>query len=118
LGPRAVPPRDLERLERRSPLEHVTALARAYARVGATRTATSRLLHGVWRRVGRGAQAGHWAAGTDNAFLDDALRLAPDLREDVALIRRALDTTVTSRELESVGRALSRLEHSLQTQRK
>jgi hypothetical protein len=33
LGPRALPPTDPERVERRSPLEHVEALARAYLQV-------------------------------------------------------------------------------------
>ena len=118
LGPRAVPARDPERVERRSPLEHVGALARAYARVGATRTATARLLHGVRRRVDRESRGVRAADQTDIAFLDEAARHAPDLGDEVALIRRALDTTMTPRELESVGRALSNLEHSLQTQRK
>lgn len=118
LGPRAVPAHDPERLERRSPLEHVSALARAYAQVGATRTATARLLHGVRRRLDRGTHGARSSAATDLAFLDEAARVAPDRGEDVALIRRALDTKVTPRELESVGRALSRLELSLQTERK
>ncbi len=51
VGPRLLPPRAAERIERRSPLEHVDALARAYRAVGATRTATARLVHGVRRRV-------------------------------------------------------------------
>jgi hypothetical protein len=117
LGPRAVPPRDPERVERRSPLEHVSALARAYMRVGATRTATSRLLHGVRRRIDP-MRATRLSSATDAAFLDEAVRLAPELAEDVGLIRRALEATVTPSELASVGRALSHLEHSLQTQRK
>ena len=53
IGPRLIPPRAAERIERRSPLEHVDALARAYRAVGATRTATLRLVHGVRRRVDR-----------------------------------------------------------------
>jgi hypothetical protein len=118
LGPRAVPPQDPERGERRSPLEHVSALARAYTRVGATRTATARLLGGVRRRIDRGGHLTRPSTATHAAFLEEAVRLVPDLGEDVALIRRALDTTVTPQELASVGRALSHLEHSLQTQRK
>lgn len=117
LGTRLVPARDPERVERRSPLEHVGALARAYLRVGATRTATARLLHGVRRRLGRSPRIARSDA-SDLAFLDDASRMAPDLRDDIALIRRAMDTPVAPRELESVGRALSRLEETLQTQRR
>lgn len=118
LGPRAVPAHDPERVERRSPLEHVGALARAYARVGATRTVTARLLHGVRRRVERGGPASRPRNTSDVAFLDDARRIAPDRGDDIAIIRRALTTTITPRELESVGGALARLEHSLETQRR
>lgn len=118
LGPRAVPAHDPERVERRSPLEHVGALARAYARVGATRTVTARLLHGVRRRVERSGPASRPRNTTDIAFLDEATRIAPNRGEDIAIIRRALTTTITPRELESVGGALSRLEHSLETQRR
>lgn len=117
LGPRAVPAQDPERVERRSPLEQVGALARAYARVGATRTATERLLHGVRRRVERATRGG-LTRGSDVAFLDDAARRAPDLDSDIALIKRALTTSITPRELQSVGGALSRVEQTLQTQRR
>jgi hypothetical protein len=116
LGPRALPAHDVERVERRSPLEHVSALARAYTRVGATRTATARLLRGVRRRAERGAQAGHLTDESDARFLETTVRMAPALAEDVELIRRALSTSVTRHEFESVGAALKHLEESLQTQ--
>src|SRR3954465_4308284 len=70
LGPRPLPPHEIERVERRSPLEHVGALAQAYARVGGTRAATTRLLHGVRRRVERSSSRG---PGTiQNAHESDA----------------------------------------------
>ena len=114
LGPRALPPRDTERVERRSPLEHVSALANAYARVGATRTATVRLLRGVRRRVERAARdfGGRAAEASDEDFLEAAGRGAPALAEDVALIRRALTSGLSRREFEAVGGALRRLEAS------
>jgi hypothetical protein len=111
-APRDVPPVDPERIERRSPLEHVDALARAYAQVAATRTATTRLLHGVRRRLERGSVP-RGAARTDDVFLERAEALAPALKPDVALIRRALRTTVPRREFPAVGAALERLESSL-----
>jgi hypothetical protein len=117
LGPRAVPASDPERVERRSPLEQVGALARAYERVGATRTVTSRLVSGVRRRVQRGANE-RLTGVSDEAFLDAVTRIAPDRKDDVALIRRALSAPITGRELESLGGALSRVEESLQTQRR
>lgn len=120
LGPRALPPHDAERVERRSPLEHVAALAQAYSNVGATRTATGRLLHGVRRRTQRAVQssAARTAEVADDAFLDSAARALPERAADVALIRRALTTRVTRRELVAVGDALKRLESSLMTSRR
>ena len=112
VGPRLLPPRATERIERRSPLEHVDALARAYRAVGATRTATSRLVHGVRRRVEHslGTRTG---AASDDAFLGWAQQRVPARRDDVALIRDALARQLSRRELEAVGQALRRLELSL-----
>lgn len=50
LAVRPIPPRPRERIERRSPLEHVGALARAYEEVGATRLAARRMVRGLRRR--------------------------------------------------------------------
>lgn len=112
-APRDVAPRDPERIERRSPLEHVGALAHAYDQVNASRTATARLLRGLRRRVERASQSA--AAQSDDAFLDWAQRRAPALGADVALVRRALATTVARRELAAVSAALRRIEASLVT---
>jgi len=115
IGPRLLPPRATERIERRSPLEHVDALARAYRTVGATRTATLRLVHGVRRRVEHssgplGAQSG---ATSDDAFLAWARERVPARSADVDLVRQALERPVPRRQLETVGQALRRLETSL-----
>ncbi len=112
VAPRLIPPQDPERIERRSPLEHVDALGRAYAQVGATRSATARLVRGVRRRLAGGA-ARAALDPSDDAFLDRARRDAPQLAESVALIRRALQSGVTRREFASVGAALEQLELSL-----
>lgn len=118
LGPRALPPHDVERVERRSPLEHVDALANAYARVGATRTATARLLRGVRRRVEpNGLRSPIGSDDPDATFLAMA-EGAPARRSDVALVRRALTTPMSRRDFESVGGALRRLEESLVAERK
>ena len=112
VGPRLLVPRASERIERRSPLEHVDALARAYRAVGATRTATSRLVHGVRRRVEHslGSRSG---AASDDAFLSWAQQRAPARAADIAVVRHALSTPITRRELENVGHALRRLEANL-----
>lgn len=111
-GPRLLLPRAAERIERRSPLEHVDALARAYRAVGATRTATTRLVHGVRRRVEH-ALGGQSGATSDETFLAWARDRAPARAADVDLVRQALARPVSRRELETVGQALRRLESSL-----
>jgi hypothetical protein len=119
LGPRSLPAHDPERVERRSPLEHVSALARAYALVGGTRTATARLLRGVRRRVDRGApnDTGRSAEERDRQFLDTVAATAA-LAADASLIRRALAEPLTGREFTAVGAALRRVEQTLLTTRR
>jgi len=112
IGPRLLPPRAAERIERRSPLEHVDALARAYRAVGATRTATLRLVHGVRRRVDH-SLGNRGAASTDDAFLAWARARVPARSGDIDLVRQALERPVPRRQLEDVGQALRRLETSL-----
>jgi hypothetical protein len=114
LGPRSLAPRDPERVERRSPLEHVDALARAYWHVNATRTATRRLLQGVHRRIEH-----RWGLTRrdvpEEQFLDWIAERLPHRRDDVALVRRALNTSMQRRDFTNVGDALRRLEHDLLT---
>jgi len=112
IGPRLLPPRATERIERRSPLEHVDALARAYRAVGATRTATTRLLHGVRRRVEK-SLGSKGATTTDDTFLVWARERLPARSADIDLVRQALQRPVPRRQLEDVGQALRRLETSL-----
>ena len=112
-GPRAIPPRDREMVERRDPLEQVDALAHAYEQVQATRTATARLLRVLRHRV-EGIGALH-RSRSDEAFLADTARALPERAADVALIERALREPLTSRELPDVAAALRRLEDSLLT---
>lgn len=116
LGPRLVAPRDEPRLERRSPLEHVDALARAYAQVGATRTVAQRLLRGLRRRV---ARSGLTRATSPDRALDDLAWLAlvaakhPALAPDLALLQRAQSSALSDRELPALGPALHRIETTL-----
>jgi hypothetical protein len=116
LAPRGIPPHDAERVQRRSPLEHVNALARAYMKTGATRTAVGLLLRGLRRRVEHRATRGRVARDA-STFLDWALGRVPDQASDVAAIRRALVTPVSRRELDTVGGALRRLESALEARR-
>jgi hypothetical protein len=112
-GPRALPPRDREMIERRDPLEQVDALAHAYEQVQATRTVTARLLRVLRQRV-EGTGAFH-RARSDEAFLADSANAQPERAGDVALIERALREPLPKRELPEVAAALRRLEESLLT---
>ena len=111
-APRPVRPRDVERIERRDPLEHVDALAHAYEAVRASQTLTARLLRGLRWRLERGAMS---RASADDIFLDRALVRAPELASEVALVRRALHTSVHEREIPDVGAAIRRIEDTLTT---
>lgn len=113
IGPRALPPVDVVRYERRDPLEQIDALAHAYEQVRATRTLTARLLHGVRSRVERG-----WSASRsrpDEEFLADAVRQVPSLAADAEMVRRALVEPLPDRNLPELGAALRRIEQSLTT---
>ena len=91
LGARPLLPRARQRVERRSPLEHVSALAEAYEQVGATRLATRRLIHGLRRRHARGA----WRRVSDEDFLR------------AIAARRPVAAPAVSRLLDAAGRPLS-----------
>ncbi|MGQ0639322.1 MAG: DUF4350 domain-containing protein [Gemmatimonadaceae bacterium] len=114
LGPRTLSPRDPERVERRSPLEHVDALARAYWQVHATRTATRRLFRGLRRRTEH-----RWGGVRrdlpDEAFLAWIDERLPKRSAEIALVRRALAEPMLRKELPRVGDALRGLEHDLLT---
>ena len=113
LGPRVLSPREEPVDERRSPLEHIDALARAYSRAHATRTVAARLVHGTRRRIGRAL--GGAAERDDDAFLEGAARRSPERASDVALVRHALADQLSERELSAAGAALARIESSLRT---
>ena len=113
VAPRALPPADVQRVERRDPLEQIDALAHAYEQVRATRTIAARLLHGVRSRVERGWSAAR--ARPDDAFLTDAEHQVPALAPDVEIVRRALAERLPDRSLPELGEALRRIELSLTT---
>lgn len=113
VAPRAMVPRPRGRVERRDPLEQVDALAHAYEQVGATRTATARLLRGLRTRVERGSTAER--ARADDAVLDAALAADPARSADVSLVRRALRASDAHEHLPEIGAALRRIEAALTT---
>ena len=112
LAPRTVPPRDDARVERRSPLEQVDALARAYAQVKATRTAAQRLVRGLRRRIDR-APTRELRALDDDAWLARLATKVPALRDEVALARRSLTDTLPPKVFATLGPALHTIEVTL-----
>lgn len=98
------------RFERRSPLEHVGALSRAYEQAGATRTAARRLARGVRRRHAHGA----WRRADDEEFLRSIATRHPRLAPEVERVIAATQKSVTPAELVQVGRAIAVIERTLQ----
>ena len=106
---RPLVPRPRARLERRSPLEHVGALSRAYEQAGATRTAARRLARGVRRRHAHGA----WRRAGDEEFLRSLAARHPRLAADVDRVIAATTKHVTPAELVQVGRAIETIERTI-----
>jgi hypothetical protein len=115
-GIRPVAPAARRPIERRSPLEHVGALARAYEQVGATRLAARRLVRGLRRRHGVGAQRlggeGAGGADADASFLRQTAARRPALAEDVRRLERALAEGARE-DLAAVGEAAARIDRHL-----
>ncbi len=109
VGRRAIAPLAAPRIERRSPLEHVGALARAYEQVGATRTAARRLVRGLRRRHSVGRRT------DDVAFLDGVALRRPALADDARRLQRALadDARPGRDELRALGDAAARIDDHL-----
>ncbi|HZS58325.1 MAG TPA: hypothetical protein VFA43_03580, partial [Gemmatimonadaceae bacterium] len=106
---RPVVPVGERRIERRSALEHVEALARAYSRVGATRTAVRRLIRGLRRRHARKA------LGNDEAYLKGLAAQHPRLAGDVQRVLSGVHEEITPAELLAVGRAVDHIDQVLGT---
>jgi hypothetical protein len=111
LGARPLPPKPAARIERRSPLEHVGALARAYEQVGATRTAARRLVRGLRRRHLGGPRRGM----TDEDYLHALATREPAISADVERVLAATRQPVPAEELLAVGRAIASIERTIVT---
>lgn len=98
---------------RRSPLEHVSALAHAYSQISATRTVTRLLVRGLRRRLRFTAVTSPMRAQSDEEFLEQLGTRFPALRVDLDRIKRALASRVTKNELEAVGRSIATIERTV-----
>ena len=107
--PRPIAPVPPVVIERRSPLEHVSALSRAYAAIGATRLAVRRLVRGLRRRHPLGAVG----ALDDDGYLALVRARAPGTTEDVTLLARAIRTPLPASEFVHAGAAIDHIERTL-----
>jgi hypothetical protein len=111
VGVRPIAPTARARLERRSPLEHVGALSRAYEGVGATALAVQRLVRGIRRRHPLGAAA----QLTDSEYLARLRTRLPALAGDIDTLAGALVQKPTTAELVAAGAAIDHIERNLIT---
>lgn len=111
-GARALAPLPRQSLERRSPLEHVAALAGAYRQVRGTRTVARRLVRGLRRRrpLGVGESAG------EDAYLEAVRVRHPVAAPQVALLASALAGDVPADRLDELGAAIVSIERTLTPQ--
>jgi hypothetical protein len=103
---------------RRSRLEHVSALALAYSRISATRTATRLLVRGLRRRLRFTAVTSPARARSDEEFLDHLGLRFPALAGDLGRIRRALAFPVAKDELVAVGRGIATIERTIASEQR
>lgn len=109
-APRPLAPRDPSHVARRSPLEHADALAHAYLGVGATRTATTRLLAGVRRRTRRDRMRGR---DSDQALLAAAAGASPEAAAAAGVVSHALEAGGPERDLPRIAAAVHEIERAL-----
>ena len=110
LGARPIAPRPHLRLERRSPLEHVGALSRAYMQKQATRLAARRLVHGLRRRHGTVARS-----GDDEAWLRRIADRYPALNPNVERLVAATKLPVSPRDFTLLADDIDTIERTLRT---
>jgi hypothetical protein len=111
LGVRPIAPVSRARYERRSPLEHVGALSRAYEAIGATRLAVQRLVRGVRRRHPLGSTA----QLSDDEYLALLRVRLPALSGDIETLTKALAKKPSAEQLVSAGAAIDHIERNLIT---
>jgi uncharacterized protein DUF4350 len=108
LSVRPIAPRPRLRTERRSPFEHVGALARAYEQIGATRLAARRLIRGLRRR-----HALATAGDDDEAALRRLVARHPALKPDVERLLDATTRRLPPDEFRQIADSIATMERTL-----
>jgi hypothetical protein len=111
VGVRPIAPRGRIRSERRSPLEHVGALAHAYATVNATRTGLRRLIRGLRRRH----PIGTLRSASDDEYLSSLAARHPVLAADVDILLNLIHDRPSPDRFEAGGAAIAHIERTLST---
>lgn len=109
-GVRPLPPVPVPQLSRRSPLEHVGALAHAYLQVDARRLGANRLVRGLRRRHSLGLPA----SLPDSVYLAAMTTRVPTVAADVDRILTALatDSPGSSHHFASTSAAIANIERT------
>ena len=105
-GRRTLAPVYRAREERRSPLEHVDALATAWQTVRGTRTVARMLARGIRRRHA----AGRWRSLDDVEFLAALAARHPAIADDAARLSRAIDAAPSPSELPALRMAAAHID--------
>ena len=111
VGVRPIAPRARVHSERRSPLEHVGALAHAYSQVNATRTALRRLVRGLRRRH----PIGMLRTASDEEYLSSLAARHPSVAGDVDVLVKLIQDRPTPDRFEAGGAAIAQIERTLST---
>ena len=111
VGVRPIAPRPRIRSERRSPLEHVGALAHAYAQVNATRTALRRLVRGLRRRH----PIGTLRSASDEEYLSSLAARHPSVAGVVDALLKLIHDRPAPDRFEAGGAAIAHIERTLST---
>ncbi len=105
-GRRTLAPVYRAREERRSPLEHVDALATAWQTVRGTRTVARMLARGIRRRHA----AGRWRSLDDTEFLSALAARHPAIADDAARLSRAIEAAPSPSELPALRQAAAHID--------
>lgn len=109
IGVRPIAPTSRAKYERRSPLEHVGALSRAYETIGATGLAAQRLVRGIRRRHPFGTTG----QLSDAGYLALLRQRLPALGSDIDILTNSLANKPTPEQLVSAGAAIDHIERNL-----
>jgi hypothetical protein len=105
-GRRTLAPVYRAREERRSPLEHVDALATAWQSVRGTRTVARMLARGIRRRHA----AGRWRSLDDREFLSALAVRHPAIADEAARLASAIDAAPSPAELPALRQAAAHID--------